>query len=221
MSEIITDALDLCLQVLNSDKPNCVIARGSNKWPGVDFFFNKLETPTLLQKEGILRIDEVKTKIKRRMGDLPAGERWFMSSSRGKTLEQPKELYAVLFDLKRTKEWSDKEIKKRLGMTFIGSGKLPKGWLWIDKNKGSYQFGELGVFTQMGKRRKKVFQQLMGVLSKNPDGFHIQSLSKRTKLKPELLYIEISGINKRLRKEIGLEFKGDGKGVHKLQITSS
>lgn len=93
-----------------------------------------------------------------------------------------------------------------------------EGWIWIDRNKAEYQFGQK-KFVQHGIIRKKVFVAFMDGYEKNHQAIPILTISKKTGLKAGRIRIEIGGINKRLAPQIGYFFKGSGKGYYTLEKT--
>lgn len=95
--------------------------------------------------------------------------------------------------------------------------KIQPTWGWHDKNKNQYQFGKY-IFKQRGKLiRGRVFQALMDLYEKSPGALSVKSLCEMTRLDPQRIRIEISAINKRLKKQIKLYFKGSGKGYYTLE----
>lgn len=112
------------------------------------------------------------------------------------------------------KHLADKEMVK----TVLAYSNVPSKWGWFDKKAGEYQFGSKGIFTQGGdKVRKKVFQALIDIFEESPQGVSVASVSQRTGIKPERLRIEIDAINTRLSKQIGIYFKGTGKGYYMIE----
>lgn len=97
----------------------------------------------------------------------------------------------------------------------------PKDWGWLNKKEGEYQFSKK-IFQQKGeKRRKKIFQALMDVFEKSPQAISVDNLREMTGLTGKIIRIEISAINKRLVKAIGIRFVGTGKGYYILKSLKS
>ena len=95
---------------------------------------------------------------------------------------------------------------------------IPKGWKWFDRKEGIYQFGDIGTFTQTGKIRKRMFVALMDTYKETPQTISTQTVKTRSRTKNvDRVSIEINAINQRLKKEIGLYFKGSGEGYYTLE----
>lgn len=110
-----------------------------------------------------------------------------------------------------------KELLKRI--TSIKGGDLktqkPSGWKWLDRQKGEYYFEDV-TFKQGGRVRKKVFQTLMDIFESS-GVISTKKASEMSGLDPYRLRVEISGINIRLIRDVGLVFKGSGRGYYFIQ----
>jgi hypothetical protein len=183
-----------------------------------DSTYNLPETPYYLVKEGIMEVDSTSSYY--RIKDVIKGEKVRQLSQgfwggymHDKNL---KGLIAVSFDVNKTKKWLKSEVRRRLGITQVQIGKKPENWKWFDKKDGKYQFGVVGIYSQRGKIRKKVFQTLMDIYEKSPNAISISSVKELTGLKAERIRIEICAINVKLRK-FGLFFEGSRQGYYILK----
>lgn len=75
--------------------------------------------------------------------------------------------------------------------------KLPKGWKWVDKKEGTYNFARI-VLTVSAKNRKNVFVAVMEQCEANTSFISTSLSREKAKVKDDVFYSAIKAINDRL-----------------------
>jgi hypothetical protein len=199
-----------------------------------DFIYQAPETPYYLEEHGLMEINSTEVGytdddywVQRRIGIFGGVYRPKQGAKR--RLDYLNRLtvhginlrgfFAVSFNVAALQLWFDNELAKRLGNKNLPLEQIPDGWKWEDQKSGTYQFGELGSFSQEGKIRGKVFVEAMKIFEESPQAISIKSLSQRTDLPASRLRIEISAINKKLAKK-RLALRGSYEGYYRIEILS-
>lgn len=208
--EVETDALELCLKVLKVGLEEVEIAQKNDGDVSPNFLYSLAPTPFFLEKLGVLEIIARNKKygypMGRKAGKFP--EDYF-----------PTGYWSVRFNIDKANEWVEQSIGKTLS-PFTLLSKVPDDWSWISKSKGQYRFGSLGIYTQKGDKRRKVFGQLIDLFERNPTGFTISSLSQRVGISTPRLRIELHAMNATLAK-VRVNISSSGKGIYIIRIVNS
>ena len=123
--------------------------------------------------------------------------------------------YSVAFNIESLKNWYEKQLAQRILSNNLPFERKPVGWGWKDITTNTYQFGELGQFSQGGETRGLIFKEAMQLFEETPQAISIKTLSERTHIDAPRLRIDLNAINIRLSK-IGLTFSSTNHGYYRL-----
>lgn len=235
-NEVFALASELVRRFSHKDTHECNFALESAEFMSdEDFVYTLPETPHFLEKMGLAEImsdDWVLVAPEywahRRLGSMGAIYQPELGSERKLDFKNSlrfnrmsvRGFYVISFDMRAVKAWYEKQLSQRVPQNNFSFESKPEGWGWLDVSSNTYQFGEMGDFTQEGKIRGSIFKEAMRIFEETPQVISVQALSKRTGIDADRLRIEISAINKRLA-SYGLSFNGTGDGYYRLNKISN
>lgn len=124
-------------------------------------------------------------------------------------LPYPSSLLLVYFN----SDLVDQFLEKQFSLKINSSDN--KG-VWINKAKGEYQFPNRKIHKEKGKKKKKIFIEMMDLYDEKGI-VTTSSLASRTSLSDKRTRTEINQISNKMSISVGYKFSSDGNGYYELR----